>query len=97
MSGHEVDVGGEGLIFKYRHTKLESEFLTLRSGTENAVERSNGWSCALFWQLGPSPPYVHLVSTSCPPDVIHMMNAPRPSLFFAGLPLPCIIVNANRR
>ena len=29
----------------------------------------------------PLPPYVHLAST-------HVMNAPRPSLFFAGLPLP---------
>ena len=28
MSGHEVDVGGEGPMFKYIRTKLESEFLT---------------------------------------------------------------------
>ena len=28
MSGHEVDVSGEGPIFKYVCTKLESEFLT---------------------------------------------------------------------
>ena len=28
MSGHEVDVGGEGPLFKYVHTKLESKFLT---------------------------------------------------------------------
>ena len=28
VSGCQVDVGGEGLIFKYVHTKLESEFLT---------------------------------------------------------------------
>ena len=28
MSGREVDVGGDGLIFKYIRTKLESEFLT---------------------------------------------------------------------
>ena len=34
-------------------------------------------SRSLFWQLGPSSP----TSTSCPPDVIHMMNVPRPSLF----------------
>ena len=26
-SGHEVNVGGEGPIFKYVHTKLECEFL----------------------------------------------------------------------
>ena len=28
VSGREVDVGGEGPIFKYVCTKLESEFLT---------------------------------------------------------------------
>ena len=28
VSGREVDVGGEGAIFKYIRTKLESEFLT---------------------------------------------------------------------
>ena len=28
MSGREVDVGGEGPIFKYIRTKLESDFLT---------------------------------------------------------------------
>ena len=28
VSGCEVDVGGEGPIFKYIRTKLESEFLT---------------------------------------------------------------------
>ena len=27
VSGHEEEVGGEGLIFKHIHTKLESEFL----------------------------------------------------------------------
>ena len=28
VSGHEVDIGGEGPIFKYIRTKVESEFLT---------------------------------------------------------------------
>ena len=28
MSGREVDIGGEGPIFKTIRTKLESEFLT---------------------------------------------------------------------
>ena len=28
VSGREVDVGGEGPIFKYVHTKLESNFHT---------------------------------------------------------------------
>ena len=42
------------------------------------------------FECWPLPPYVHLAST-------HVMNAPRPSPLFAGLPLPCIIVNANGR
>ena len=46
-------------------------------------------SCDDKYQALP-PPYVHLAST-------HVMNAPRSSPFFAGLPLPCIIVNANGR
>ena len=40
---------------------------------------------------GPLPPYVHLG----PPDVIHVVKVPGPSLFFATLPLPCIILNTN--
>ena len=36
-------------------------------------------------------------STSCPPDLIRVLNSPRPSLFYAALPLPCVIVNANQR
>ena len=31
VSGHEVDVGGEGPIFKYVRTKRESEFLTVKT------------------------------------------------------------------
>ena len=45
--------------------------------------------------VGPLPP----MSTSRPPDVIHVMNAPRPSpfLIFVNLLIPCSIVNANGR
>ena len=57
------------------------------------VEHLNCWSSELFWQFGPSP----LCPPSRPPDVIHLMNAFRPSLFFSGLLLLCIIVNANGR
>ena len=37
-------------------------------------------------------------STSCPPDVIHVIGIHRPSLFFVALLLPllCIILNGNR-
>ena len=40
--------------------------------------------------VGPLPTYDYLAST-------HAVNAPRPSLFFTALPLPCIILNANWR
>ena len=43
--------------------------------------------------LGMRLPNIRLASS----DVIHMMNAPRSFPFFAGLPLLCIIVNANGR
>ena len=36
-------------------------------------------------------------STSHAPGVTHMVNAPRPSLFFITLPLLCIIVNTHQR
>ena len=55
-------------------------------------------SSALF-ERGPLPP----TSISHPPDVIHVISVrdrcPRPSpfFFFAALPLPCIVLNANRR
>ena len=42
--------------------------------------------------VGSLPP----TSTSHPPDVVQVMNVPRPSPFFAGLPLLFIIVNGNR-
>ena len=42
--------------------------------------------------VGPLPP----TSTLGPHDIIHVMDAPRPSPFFAGLQLLCTIVNANQ-
>ena len=48
-------------------------------------------SSTLF-ERGPLPP----MSTSHPPDIIHVIGVPRPSSFFTA-PLPCIILNANRR
>ena len=46
--------------------------------------------------IGPSPLRhfrIHLASTSRPPYVTHVMAFP----IFRALPLPCIILNANRR
>ena len=61
--------------------------ITLRSGVQNTVECWNGWSCALFWQLGPSPP----MSTLCPPRV-HLK-----SFMWWMLPIFRVIVNAKGR
>ena len=62
------------------------------------VEHLNRWSpCNVFlWRLSLFPP----TSTSHPPDIVHVMNAPRPTPFFfvcfAGLPRLCIIAITNR-
>ena len=49
------------------------------------------FSAYIYLNIGPSTPYVHLAST-------RVLNAPREDIyFFAGLLLPCIIVNANGR
>ena len=37
------------------------------------------------------------MSTSRPPDVIHVTGVPRSSPVFRAFPLPCIILNANQR
>ena len=47
-------------------------------------------SSTLF-ECGPLPSPAS--STSCPPDVIHVISVPKPSPFFAALLLPGIIVN----
>ena len=36
---------------------------------------------SMSFECGPFPPYVHLASTSRPPDVIHVIGVPRPSRF----------------
>ena len=95
VSGREVDVGGEGLIF------VESEFLTskdeyfsitLRSGVQKCGRALKRIVLCVVLAVGLPPP----TSTSRPPDVIHMMNAPRPSPFL-NFPIPCSIVNTNQR
>ena len=60
-------------------------------GSWPSLERLMMKSSTLF-ECGPLP-----MSTSCPPDVIHVIGVPRPSPFFATLPLPCILLNANWR
>jgi len=57
------------------------------SRLEELIEDRPNW----LWAL-PLP-----TSISCPPDVVHVMNYPRPSPFHAALPPPCITVNTNWR
>lgn len=47
----------------------------------------------MLFECGLSPP----MSTSHPPNVIHVTSVFRPSPFFAVLPLQCTILNANER
>ena len=61
-------------------------------GSWLSLERSMMKSSALF-ECGPSP---H-TSTSCPPNVIHVISVPGPFQFYAALPVPCITLNTNRR
>ena len=83
----QVDVGwsrgGRAVPnYKFMHIKSESEFPYC---TLSRMKTSMLFECGLL------PP----MSTSCPTDVIHVINVPRPSSFFASLPLLCIILNAN--
>ena len=72
MSGRKVDVWGEGPIFKYIRTKLESEFLTgprrvvsitLRSGVRKRGRALERMVLCVVLAVGPLSPYVPLVST----------------------------------
>ena len=55
------------------------------------VEHSMKSSALL--NVDPSPP----TSTSCLPDIIHVLSVPWVSPFFTALPLMCIILNTKRR
>ena len=55
------------------------------------LENSLSSLVCTYLNIVPSPPiYIHLMSSK-------VTNEPRPSLFFATLPLPCIMLNTNRR
>ena len=94
-SGGREDVGGEGpncqnnaqdhpfecsTAFSSSRPKRDGNYLT---GKKLAFKFNT-----YIFEYWPLPPYIHLAST-------HVMNTPGPSPFVAGLPLPCIIVNAN--
>ena len=71
VSGHEVDVRGEGPIFKYVQTKLEDEFLTgqynnlttLTSEVQNCGRALEQMIHCIIFVVGTHPPYVCLAST----------------------------------
>ena len=99
-------MGGGGAVpnYKYKCNKPESEFLTgqveylwscERLGSCLAVEHSMMKSSTLFhvFECGPLPPYVHLASTRRHSRDRCSQAFPA----FRALPLPCIILNANRR
>ena len=91
--------GGGGTILKYKRTKLEIEFL---NSQEDNHTKSGAQTCGRALKTDDSQCIV-LAAELLPPTStsrhIHVMNAPRPSslFFFAGLLLPCIIVDTNRR
>ena len=86
MSGREVDIGREGAIFKYIRTKLDSCFLLVNT---RSFHHAKVWIPKTWWRIQTDDPGRCLgigplptpTSIPHPPDVIHVMNAPRPSLF----------------
>ena len=76
--------GGEGPIFKYLHTKLENEFVGHTKVWSPKLGRvlKQMIQCIALGSWAPPP-----TSTLHLPDVIHVMNPPQPSPFFAGLPV----------
>ena len=71
--------GGAVPNYKYRRNIPESEFLTVQAEYSQSCKRLG--SCLEIESViecGPLPP----TSTSHPPDIIHVICVPRPSLFF---------------
>ena len=79
-------------VKEYKITN-EGVSIMLRSGVQCWITVLERVILCVVFAVGPLPP----MSTSHPPDVIHVINAPSPLVFFAGLPLPCIIMNTNER
>ena len=71
------------------HFKLQSPVACDNLGYSLVIMHNNWWSNNHL--------VTPLTSTLCPPDVIHVIGVPRPSLLFTTLPLLCIILNANQR
>ena len=84
--------GGGGGRSRYSNTyiiNLKASFLPVKTSIVSITLTSGVQNCngVLEWMIqcvvlavGPLPP----LSTLCPPDIIHVMNVPSPSLFFAS-------------
>ena len=92
--GREIEVGGGSNCqnnVQDHPFECSTEFwapdLSVIETTHLDRQETHFQVCTYIFEYRPLPPYVHLMST-------HVMNAPRPSLFFTDL-LPCIIVNTD--
>ena len=88
VSGYEVDIGGRGwcsntyiLTWKQVYYWWRVVSSTLTSGVQNCDTVLEQMIQCIVLAVGPLP---FPASTSHPPDVIHVMKAPRPSPFFAS-------------
>ena len=71
----------------HQPTCVQSEFLTSKVKYCRSCESQESW-LSLEHSMMKSMHYLNVdpsphTSTSCPPDVIHVIGVPRPSLFFA--------------
>ena len=100
-SSHEW-MRGEEPIFKYVTNKLQKRvsyrwrrvvLTTLMSWVQNCGRALKRMIQCVVFAVGPLP----LTSFWCPPDITHMMDETRPSLFFLRSSASVYILNANRR
>ena len=90
-------VGGAVPNYKYTCNKPESEFLTCQAEYQRSCKHLGSClltGCSMMkssmsFKCGTLPQYQ--------PDVIHVISVPRPSPFFAALPLLYIILKASQR
>ena len=84
MNGREVDMVGRGWYSNIYVLNLKASFLPVKT---SSFHHTKVWNTkhsrvlermvlCIVLAVGSLPPYVHLVSTTRPPEVIHVMNAP---------------------
>ena len=82
--------GGRGPKCKFKHSWVELSIASRVSTSGGVLKPSQLLIEDRQIDYGHRPTYVDHMSTC-------ISISPRPSLFFAALPLPCLIVNANQR